>query len=630
MAASLSEVLCFGRYEPLFRVAAGGMAEVYAARIQGEAGFQKLVAVKRMLPHLASDAGFVDMFLNEAKLAAYVASPHVVQTLDLGRGSDGSLYIVMELVVGLSLAKILDVHFDSQLGPLPLPVAIEVMAQAAQGLDDAHEATTPAGDALGLIHRDVSPHNILLGVDGRVRVTDFGIARAVHRPRAETNVRELKGKFSYMSPEQTRLKDLDKRSDVFSIGTVLWELLTARRLFMHRDPIQAVRLVQKKPIVPPHELRPEVPRAISAVVLRALERDVRARYQSAGELALDLRRAARESWGEPPQKRELAQFVERSGGEELERLQRLIRLGTEGAAPEAIEAVQPGVTRVLSEDSSGVALLGTGARRTSVLDSDVEDEDEGPPTVMIVTDEVTPSERATAMAVRTPEADADLFEDETPMRDIEAERTDPSIALAGDTPLDPPTTEHVRDEEPPSIITSVSSRHPAQGATTDKIRPSMPASAVWIAGVAIFTALSFGVGSAIVLLLPGDEQSAVLPISPAPLPAAIPPIATPVVTPPTPPPTIVVPPVEIAEAEPPPALPPPEAVAPPEASAPPEVAPETIAPRAEAEPRRVEAPRRRRRSRTERAASPAPAPVAEPPRRTGTLLGVQDFDRRSR
>jgi len=622
MAASLSEVLCFGRYEPLFRVAAGGMAEVYAARIQGEAGFQKLVAVKRMLPHLASDSGFVDMFLNEAKLAAYVASPHVVQTLDLGRGSDGSLYIVMELVVGLSLAKILDMHP----GPLPLPITIELMAQAAQGLDDAHEATTPAGDALGLIHRDVSPHNILLGVDGRVRVTDFGIARAVHRPRAETNVRELKGKFSYMSPEQTRLKDLDKRSDVFSIGTVLWELLTARRLFMHRDPIQAVRLVQKKPIVPPHEVRPEVPQAISAVVLRALERDTRARYQSAGELALDLRRAARESWGEPPQKRDLAQFVERSGGEELERLQRLIRLGTEGAAPEAIEAVQPGVTRVLAEDSSGVALLGTGARRTSVLDGDAEEEeDEGPPTVMIVTDEVTPSERATAMAVRTPEADADLFEDETPMRDIEAERTDPAIAMAADTPLDPPTTEHVRDEEPPSIITNVSSRNAAlaQGAaaqgmsaqgTTDTIRPRMPASAVWIAGVAIFTALSFGVGAAVVLLLPRDEQSAVLPISPAPLPAAIPAIATPAMPPVAPEPAIVVPPVEFVRVEPAPEPPP---------------TPEEVAPTEEA--RQVAAPRRRRRARTERAPSTTQAaPVAEPPRRTGTLLGVQDFDRRSR
>ena len=131
MAVSLREVVSFGRYEPLFRIAAGGMAGVYAARIRGEAGFQKLVAVKRMHPHLATDPGFVSMFLAEARLAAHIASPHVVQTLDLGRGRDGSLYIVMELVVGVSLAAL---QLDSG-KPVPPPVAVEIVAQAAQGLD---------------------------------------------------------------------------------------------------------------------------------------------------------------------------------------------------------------------------------------------------------------------------------------------------------------------------------------------------------------------------------------------------------------------------------------------------------------------------------------------------------------
>ncbi|HEY8428731.1 MAG TPA: serine/threonine-protein kinase, partial [Sandaracinaceae bacterium] len=356
MAVSLREVICFGRYEPLFRVAAGGMAEVYAARIQGEAGFQKLVAVKRMLPHLARDPGFVDMFLNEAKLAAHVASPHVVQTLDLGRGSDGSLYIVMELVVGLSLAKLVELS-DA---PIPTPIVAELLAQAAQGLDDAHEATTPAGEPLGLIHRDVSPHNVLVGIDGRARVTDFGIARAVNRPRPETNIRELKGKFAYMSPEQTRLWPLDRRSDVFSLGIILWELLTGTRLFAHRDPLECVRLVQAKPIPSPAAIRSGLPPAIAQVAMRALERDRNARFQSAGELATALRRAARACWGEPPDKKEIAAFVEATGGEELARLMRLIRLGTEGADADAIEAVQPGITRVLPEDASGVAPVGTG------------------------------------------------------------------------------------------------------------------------------------------------------------------------------------------------------------------------------------------------------------------------------
>jgi hypothetical protein len=365
VAVSLSDVVSFGRYEPLFRIASGGMAEVYAARIRGEAGFQKLVAVKRMHPHLASDSGFVDMFLNEARLAAHVASPYVVQTLDLGRGSDGSLYIVMELVVGLSLAAL-----ESAGTSLPEEIAIELMAQAAQGLDDAHEATTPAGDALGLIHRDVSPHNILVGIDGRARVTDFGIARAVHRPRAETNVRELKGKFAYMSPEQTRLGPLDRRSDVFSLGVVTWELLVGERLFAEREPTACITNVRKKVVRPPHEIAPRVPAGVSAVVLQALDRDREARQQNAGELSEDLRRTGREAFGRLPDRRRIAAFIKEAGGEELERLQRLIRLGTEGAAPEAMEAVRPGATRILSGEGSGVARIGTGGARpvTALID----------------------------------------------------------------------------------------------------------------------------------------------------------------------------------------------------------------------------------------------------------------------
>lgn len=640
MAASLSEALCFGRYEPLFRVAAGGMAEVYAARIQGEAGFQKLVAVKRMLPHLANEPGFVDMFLNEAKLAAHIDSPHVVQTLDLGRGSDGSLYIVMELVVGLSFAKILEGHS----GPVPLPIALEVMAQAAQGLDDAHEATTPAGEALGLIHRDVSPHNILLGIDGRVRVTDFGIARAVHRPRAETNARELKGKFSYMSPEQTRLKDLDRRSDVFSLGTVLWEVLSGQRLFAASDPLQAVRLVRKKPIVPPHQLRPEVPEAVSAVALRALERNPADRYQSAGELAVELRRVAREAFGEPPHKRDIARFIELAGGEELERLQRLIRLGTQGAAPEAIEAMHPGVTLVLQENASGIAPLGTAARVTSVLDPRDDDDDNGPPTVMLAADEFTPSEPSTIMVRRGPSS-ADAPADEMPLSDLVEVRTDPAIAApSAETPLDPPTIEHERnepkDDESIMVPTRVAERAPP-------VAPPNSDSAVrllWVAAIALFTFFSFGVGSAVVLLWPRSSNSTVLPVS-TPFPPEPAEVVAP--TPRVPPATeaAIAAPMERHE---------PHAPEPPAAADEPETVQNTTARAAvedstteqerehgvaaheesarpspaKAQQAKRRAPRRpRRRASSSKRATPV---AAEPARGPGTLLGVHAFDRRPR
>ncbi|MBX3269730.1 MAG: protein kinase [Sandaracinaceae bacterium] len=362
MAVSLREVLSFGRYEPLFRIASGGMAEVYAAQIQGEAGFQKLVAVKRMHPHLAHDPSFVDMFLNEARLAAHIASPHVVQTLDLGRGSDGSLYIVMELVVGISLAT-LEVTLESA---LPVPVALELVAQAAQGLDDAHEAVTPSGEQLGLIHRDISPHNILVGLDGRARVTDFGIARAVHAPRAETNAKELKGKFAYMSPEQTRMHPLDRRSDLFSLGIVLWEALVGKRLFAVRDPAECIRNVRKRHVPPPHELDPRIPPAVSKVVLTALERMPSARFQTGADFAEALRRVGRDELGRLPDRRTISAFVKDAGGEELARLTRLIRLGSEGAPPDAMEEVRPGSTMVLGADGSGVARIGT--TRTDEMD----------------------------------------------------------------------------------------------------------------------------------------------------------------------------------------------------------------------------------------------------------------------
>ncbi len=590
MAVSLREVICFGRYEPLFRVAAGGMAEVYAARIQGEAGFQKLVAVKRMLPHLASEPGFVDMFLNEAKLAAHVASPHVVQTLDLGRGSDGSLYIVMELVVGLSLAKLVEGHP----GPLPIPVVVELLAQAAQGLDDAHEAATPAGDPLGLIHRDVSPHNVIVGVDGRARVTDFGIARAVNRPRPETNIRELKGKFAYMSPEQTRLMPLDRRSDVFSLGVIGWELLTGERLFAHRDPLEAVRLVQHKPVPAPTALRADVPPGIGEVILRALERDRGARVQSAGELALLLRRAARASYGEPPHKKEITAFVEHGGGEDLSRLQRLIRLGTEGAGAEAIEAVQPGVTRVLPEDASGVAPVGTGARRTAVLDSGAEEL--GPPTVMIVSD---PAAVPETRLVRTAEVRADPYADETrSVRSAEVP-TDPYVPeTRADTARDEPVT---RPSRAADDLTAQVTRVATPLAKAARREPSR---GPWIAVAAIICALSFGAGLALVVVWPSDPPAAVLPaVVPTPQ-APAPPLPTPVVR-------------EVAPDPPPPA------------QARPAAESEPAPPALEAEEPTTSS--RARRVRRRRAPS---APAAEPPppaRPSGApLLDVTDFDRRPR
>lgn len=307
----------FGRYEALFRIAAGGMAEVFAARINGEAGFEKLVAIKRMLPHLAEDEQFVEMFLDEARLAVHVSSPYVVPTLDLGRADDGALYIVMELVVGQSLSTL--IRDQRRRGTrVPIPIAVELIAQAAQGLDDAHEAVTPTGLQLGLVHRDVSPHNVLVGIDGRARVTDFGIARAMLR-RTSTQTGELKGKFAYFSPEQAEGRPVDRRSDVFSLGIVAWETLLGRRLFAGDDPMSLLRLVKTMPIPAASEVDPQVPVAVSQVVARALERSLDQRYRTAAEFAQALREAAR-ALGPAPTAREIGKWVNDGGGDALKRM----------------------------------------------------------------------------------------------------------------------------------------------------------------------------------------------------------------------------------------------------------------------------------------------------------------------
>ena len=578
MAVSLGEVVSFGRYEPLFRLASGGMAEVYAARIRGEAGFQKLVAVKRMHPHLANDSGFVDMFLNEARLAAHIASPHVVSTLDLGRGGDGALYIVMELVVGIALADAGEA--------IDVAIACELVAQAAQGIDDAHEATLPSGEPLGLIHRDVSPHNILIGIDGRARVTDFGIAHAIHRPRAETNVKQLKGKFAYMSPEQTRLRPLDRRTDVFSLGIVLWETLTGQRLFADPDPLECVHLVRKKPVPRVDAVRKDVPPQVADVVARALDRDPQERWQTAGDMADALRGALRAAGLEVPDRKRLARFVEGAGGEELERLRRLIRLGSEGASAEAMEAVQPGATRVLGTDASGVAPAG----HTSLL----EDESPAIPTVHLDAAELPESER------------------------LETEDTHSTEVRAGDASSEEvPTSVLDLPDEPPT--TKAKNRAPAGRA----------ASRWALAGAAaVVAALCAGVGLAVVLLLPGRDThvlpavpivpgasvpAAPVPLTPAPIPAepSTPEPSTP--EPSTPEPSMPEP------SMPEPSTPAPAArlASPAQDRAPPSTRP---AARSRRPPRRP----------ATRATPPVEEPAAPAPAARPVLMDVSEFDRRPR
>ncbi len=277
-------------YELLARVAAGGMAEVFVARSLGEAR-SELVAVKVLLEELCTDARFVTMFVDEANVAAHVTHPNVVAIHDVGRTARGVPFLVMDLVVGASVAQLLRGGAGEEPQALPLPLAIEIAAQAAEGLAAAHDARDGLGAPLEIVHRDVSPQNILVGIDGRARIADFGIARAAAR-LTQTAAGEVKGKARYFSPEQARGRPVDRRSDLFSLGVALWESLTLRPLFVGASMPDVMQAVVTAEIPDVRAFRPEAPEELARVLDWALQREPERRVPSGLELASALRWAS--------------------------------------------------------------------------------------------------------------------------------------------------------------------------------------------------------------------------------------------------------------------------------------------------------------------------------------------------
>jgi eukaryotic-like serine/threonine-protein kinase len=272
----------FGKYQLIERLAAGGMGEVHLARLTGAKGFEKQLVIKRVLPHLADDPEFLSQFLDEARLAATLNHPNVAQIFELGE-IDGTWYLAMEYVRGQDLRKIL----RRANGPLPLGIAARIISNAAAGLDYAHKATDANGRALNVVHRDVSPHNLLVGFDGAVKLIDFGIARAANRAQ-RTVSGALRGKVPYLSPEMVDGEPVDHRTDIFSLGIVLWESLTGAPLF--RAPSEPVTLkrVSACQVAAPSSLNPLVPAPLDAICLRALERSPERRYPEAAAFRLEL------------------------------------------------------------------------------------------------------------------------------------------------------------------------------------------------------------------------------------------------------------------------------------------------------------------------------------------------------
>ncbi len=304
----------FGQYEVLERIAAGGMAELSKARLSGVEGFQKIVAIKKILPHLADNEEFITMFADEAKLAAQLNHPNIVHIFDLGKIEAGGYFIAMEFVDGRDLRSLLQSAKD-HVTPLPAPLAVYVASKVAAALDYAHRRRDSEGRELNIVHRDVSPPNILISYEGDIKLCDFGIAKAASKA-SQTQSGALKGKVQYMSPEQAWGRPLDRRSDVFSLGCVLFEMLTEQKLFRGDTDLSVLEKVREAQVVPPSTLNPEVTRGLDVVVLKALAREPEDRYANASDMLRDLE-AVLYSYSPAPGSADLAIYLHRLQADEV-------------------------------------------------------------------------------------------------------------------------------------------------------------------------------------------------------------------------------------------------------------------------------------------------------------------------
>ena len=310
----LKKPVPFGKYYLLERINVGGMAEVFKAKTFGVEGFERLLAVKRILPNIAEDEEFITMFIDEAKIAVQLQHANIAQIFDLGKVEE-SYFIALEYVNGRDLRSIFD-RMRSRGESLPIALACHVMMQVCEGLDYAHNKRDGQGRELHLIHRDISPQNVLIGYDGEVKLIDFGIAKAAGKA-STTQAGILKGKFGYMSPEQVRGLPIDKRSDIFAVGIVLYELLTGERLFVGETDFSTLEKVRNVEIVPPSSYNKKIPQELERLMMKALARDPEDRYSNAIDLHDDLQ-SFLYSIGEFYSRKDLAGWMKKTFAAEIE------------------------------------------------------------------------------------------------------------------------------------------------------------------------------------------------------------------------------------------------------------------------------------------------------------------------
>jgi serine/threonine protein kinase len=318
-----------GRYALYAPLGAGGMASVHLGRLRGAVGFARTVAIKRLHDRFASDPEFVAMFLDEARLAGRIRHPSVVPTLDVVV-ADGELFVVMEYVHGETLAEL--VHAPAS--GVPLAIVSAIVSSILHGLEAVHDTRDDRGEPLDIVHRDVSPQNVLVGVDGVARVLDFGIAKALGRLHT-TRDGALKGKVAYMAPEQLKGLPLDRRADVYAAAVVLFEVITSRRLFVGQTEDAIAEQVLSAPVTSPSAIAPHVSPELDAVVMRGLSRDRNARFRTAREMAVALERAVPAAPA-----LEVGAWVESRAGEQLARRAGLVREAERDSASDLASVAQ--------------------------------------------------------------------------------------------------------------------------------------------------------------------------------------------------------------------------------------------------------------------------------------------------
>ena len=322
----------FGKYYLLERINVGGMAEVFKAKVVGVEGFERIVALKRILPNIAEDEEFITMFIDEAKIAVQLQHANIAQIFDLGKVDD-AYFIALEYVQGRDLRGIFD-DLRRHRQTMPMPQVCYVIMQVCEGLDYAHNKRDAQGRALNLVHRDVSPQNVLIGYEGEVKLIDFGIAKAAGKA-SKTQAGILKGKFGYMSPEQVRGLSIDRRSDIFAVGIILYEMLTGERLFVGESDFSTLEKVRNVEVVPPSSFNSEIPEQLERIVLKALAKDLEDRYQNALDLHDDLQ-AFLYSVGKFSSRKDLSVWMKRTFAAAL-----AVQQAPESPTSEDIEEIEP-------------------------------------------------------------------------------------------------------------------------------------------------------------------------------------------------------------------------------------------------------------------------------------------------